>query len=544
MLNDAAPKRPPPPLTSHSSSERSVPFPPPLQPPEQKSLGGSYFTQSPYQGSPASTSTWSAGPPSAHTQSPVSHHQPQTPRDSFPHPPYHIPHSHSHSPVPNTSQPPTPSAQRHLLAHPPTPLYHEPHPHLAREISHGQNGVALNNTHAFAGPIANATPLAPAVQFHRPSPHSQRPPSQGYEHHRTYSSGSIASSHSRETIPSHLFSPEQLRREGLQRQISMDRERSISVSPKTIPRPSPFRSQTLSRRQSLLASANISQIDGEPGYPSQEITPTVTSETRPKAALSRMSTQNLDGIASSRESNTPPVIQHPQDMVSRPTASRNNSVFTLPETTAVKQEDAKSPTPEKSRALKRQASLASRGSISEQPPRKRLKRGEVPLFAQSARPVHRPLRLHRGEPVARKFSHGRAAPTDIRRGSIMPKAPKQETPPTQQIPVDMPATTPANEWKSITNFIPHEDLSRSVCDWIYQEIGTATPPAGGAVFEIEAKIGQIYDVGMARRVRAGVRSEAIFDKDNWGATKFQSTMDVVRIELLFPIFPLNNHTYH
>ena len=114
----------------------------------------------------------------------------------------------------------------------------------------------------------------------------------------------------------------------------------------------------------------------------------------------------------------------------------------------------------------------------------------------------------------------------------MPSVSKQLTPPAQQIPIDMPVTAPANEWKSIINVIPHEDLSRTVCDWIYNEIGTATPPAGGAMFEIEAKIGQIYDVERARRVRAGVRSEAIFDKDNWGATRFESTMDVVRIELL------------
>ena len=80
---------------------------------------------------------------------------------------------------------------------------------------------------------------------------------------------------------------------------------------------------------------------------------------------------------------------------------------------------------------------------------------------------------------------------------------------------------------SITNLIPYEDLTRSVCGWIVRTIGHAETPSGGAVFEIEAKIGEICAIDDGERINLPVDTETIFNKDKFRATKFESTMNVV-----------------
>ena len=55
----------------------------------------------------------------------------------------------------------------------------------------------------------------------------------------------------------------------------------------------------------------------------------------------------------------------------------------------------------------------------------------------------------------------------------------------------------------------------------------ATPPAGGAVFEIEAKIGEIIDVQEGMRIKLPVTTESVFDHDRWGRAKFESSMNMV-----------------
>jgi hypothetical protein len=80
---------------------------------------------------------------------------------------------------------------------------------------------------------------------------------------------------------------------------------------------------------------------------------------------------------------------------------------------------------------------------------------------------------------------------------------------------------------SIMNIIPYEDLTRSVCQWIVGTIGNAETPSGGAVFEIEAKIGEICAADDGERINLPVSTETIFNKDKFRATKFESTMNVV-----------------
>jgi hypothetical protein len=98
----------------------------------------------------------------------------------------------------------------------------------------------------------------------------------------------------------------------------------------------------------------------------------------------------------------------------------------------------------------------------------------------------------------------------------------QVTPVTSTPPVEVP-------WEpSITNVTPHEDLTRRMCDWIYSVIGEARPPPGGAMFEIEAKLGCIFDEHASHRLTLPVETETWFSRDRYrGKTSFQSSMNMV-----------------
>ncbi len=80
---------------------------------------------------------------------------------------------------------------------------------------------------------------------------------------------------------------------------------------------------------------------------------------------------------------------------------------------------------------------------------------------------------------------------------------------------------------------PYEELTRYLSDMIYNTIGNAEPPAGGAVFEIEAKLGEIHNMEEGRRIRLPVITETIFDKNGFGPpTRFESSMNVVSLSRL------------
>jgi hypothetical protein len=170
--------------------------------------------------------------------------------------------------------------------------------------------------------------------------------------------------------------------------------------------------------------------------------------------------------------------------------------------------------------LKRTASAVSATSAASQP-RKRLRRDEIPIFARSAR--QGPLKLSKDSTVT----------------SVKPPTPNR--PPLKKEPnvngnaaPPGPSTGPtALPWEpSITNVIPYEDLTRHISDWIVGTIDKENAPAGGAMFEIEAKIGEIHDLEEGRRLSLPVGCETIFLKDRWRRTKFESSMDQAQHKLL------------
>ena len=85
-------------------------------------------------------------------------------------------------------------------------------------------------------------------------------------------------------------------------------------------------------------------------------------------------------------------------------------------------------------------------------------------------------------------------------------------------------TGPLGAWEpSITNIIPYEDLVKTVSDWLYGAVvvrsDVGVGPAGGgtgggAVLEIEAKIGQLIDKHTNDRLSLPVLNECVVNKSD------------------------------
>jgi mRNA capping enzyme, beta chain len=108
--------------------------------------------------------------------------------------------------------------------------------------------------------------------------------------------------------------------------------------------------------------------------------------------------------------------------------------------------------------------------------------------------------------------------------------------PTQAMPVVATAPAEPSDWEpSIMGSTPYEELTRYICDMIFNTIGNADPPTGGAVFEIEAKLGEIHNIEEGRRLKLPVMTETVFDKNSFGPpTRFESSMNVVSPFCPFP----------
>lgn len=86
---------------------------------------------------------------------------------------------------------------------------------------------------------------------------------------------------------------------------------------------------------------------------------------------------------------------------------------------------------------------------------------------------------------------------------------------------------------SIGNTEPHEELTRSIADFLWREVimRYETQPAdevSGTMIEIEAKIGQIIDRNTNARVNLPVSTETVMVNDNRCPIQFKSSMTEVR----------------
>ena len=101
--------------------------------------------------------------------------------------------------------------------------------------------------------------------------------------------------------------------------------------------------------------------------------------------------------------------------------------------------------------------------------------------------------------------------------------------------------TSLGPWEpSITGKMPHEEVTKLVCDFLFEQVvvrkDIGAGPAGGtaigqgAILEIEAKLGQIIDRNRGERLRLPVLTECVISKDDSSIrTAFESSMTLVII---------------
>ena len=546
--NDASTvKQPPQPPRLHTpqssfdrSAERATPYDvypdrPPSYPPSSLSrsqTGGYFASPSPAQNS---ASTPSATSQSIYGQSPGPHGHLYTPRDSA-HPQTSYPPQHFPSP---SGPPTTPGTTPYYQAqnqqsvygnsYPPTAAV--PRPPTRDDLNHA-NGLTHAAPRQMSPPAFThqtpVTPLGPPAVYHRPSPQAQRPLSQGYDHYRRSSVTSIGSSHSRDYTAHPMSQPEPSRAGSVQRaylgdeERQRERERSLeSVSPKTIPRPTPQRQ-----------SASYSQepvIDTQPpGPPSQ----TFPNSAYPHAANDK----SMEGVSNTAAIPSSRLGENYAHSTSSSGPSPSHAVTNVtPQSSHSSLPAQPSPSVNKQSGLKRSNSILSTPPASAMPPRKRPRRDEIPIFAQSAR---------RGKAI-RFDTHG---PTPRpQRNSPAPKPERNSPAPKREAEkahvtngqgstfglYEAYAPLAPGKEPSITNEIPHEDLVRQICDWIANHLAGKTPPTKDSQFEVEAKLGAIVDQGTDDRVALPVLTEAIIDKSMLGPIRFASTMDEVGVFFSF-----------
>ncbi|OQE87110.1 hypothetical protein PENNAL_c0020G08033 [Penicillium nalgiovense] len=121
--------------------------------------------------------------------------------------------------------------------------------------------------------------------------------------------------------------------------------------------------------------------------------------------------------------------------------------------------------------------------------------------------------------------------------------PRAQAPPAPSAP---PLRPPSNSqaigslgpWEpSITGFIPHEELTKTLCDFLFQHVvmrnDVDARPAGsaaagqGTIIEIEAKLGHIIDMDSRDRIHLPILTESVLNRENARVrTSFESKMTV------------------
>ena len=294
-----------------------------------------------------------------------------------------------------------------------------------------------------------------------------------------------------------------------------EREQSLeSVSPKTIPRPTP-------QRHSASYSQEPPVDTRPPPHPSQPHLHPHAHQVQPTSQMAIDKSMDGHPQHTAEFSSRPSEHHEHSTMSSGPNSAPRTRNSVTPQSVHSSLPAQPSPPLNKQPSLKRSNSILSTPPSSAMPPRKRLRRDEIPIFARSAR---------RGKPI--RFSH---QGPNIRTSRKSPApAPKRED---DMLPVTngqasmyglTELTVPSKPCKepSITNLVPYDDIVRKVCDWIALTASKKMPPPGSK-FELEAKLGRILDQDTSERIRLPVLNEAILDRSCFGAIRFVSTMTEV-----------------
>lgn len=515
---------------SDASSARPTPYPygPPSQILDSRAHGGgsagtggngSYFAiHSPHPNTSTSASTPSAGPHSAYAQSPGSFMGPYTPRENISiantataaHGATFVSPTPTHQPIP-----PTPSSIHQHNYSRSTSYNNSSHPHNHAQFQSPppqMNGLPPSAAR-HSSPIHQfqsqpATPLGPPIHYPKASPQSYRPPSQGHESHlRRASQSSISSVLSNRDYPQYPPPlPAQLPRrsstQGSYGYDSRDRERSISVSPKTIPKPPPQRGHDPPRNLSHDRTSNPS-----------------VSEPVTRPPVSHQNSLELQP-ASTPDSQFPP--PNPA-MYNSPQASRSSEQPMQQPYESMASSNDVAVVSHQHASLKRRASHLS--DTVTKPPQKKPRRDEIPVWARLARnpEKQKPLRFVEGRaarnPPPQQPAPSQTAPTQPPHREPPLPLPKSNGNSIVPKPIDLPQSDQPN----IANRVQFDILTPTICEWVLQFIGRADPPPGSK-FEIEAKVGVIIRNDTDSRLEPMVWTEAVLTEQAVHNTKFHSGM--------------------
>lgn len=646
----------PPPSSYHGYPQARPAQPPPIHPPNDfRSPGGPTpysAAHSPYQQtSPSSHSTSQYPFPLAPAQSPAQaqarHYPPRQghpspvgtgyqsygPQAATPYTPTAIapgspPYSHHQRPQSSHSATTPTSAQSQA----PGPYNHRESP-----FATPSQGSSSTHSHPYQHHQSQpATPLGPPVGFSRASTGLSRETSTSYDHQRNHSGGSYPYSQAAAPSPiSQLYGPSVASPVAYGPRHSLpdihdhltqeDRERSLSVSPKTrLPSQTmmeplevtqrarePWMAQVTPAKRKMTTEDSPDQqrppvhaFGDRSTYDNQKQQPTLADGSIMNGTMNRphvneqhgdlhsmpsgerlthintfspTMTPGADSVLTTRETSRPGSRGQPNSASSSVTPSLQQPSTPRHQSNRQTPTSQTSPTPPASQntasafappappkmamqhsTIKQEAgvSIAS-ASSPEQPSRKRPRHDEPPIFARkasrgnpllpnkrpsvpkSATPVKQELSLKQepmeAKPPAALISSSTAL-KDSTNGNAMPS---HDVP----LPKGQPELGdhgPLGPWESsiLGSVIPYEDLTRTISDWLFQQVVTredvGTGPAGGgpglgAILEIEAKIGQIIDLNRGERLRLPVLTECVISQSDPSIrTKFESSMTEVR----------------
>lgn len=201
-----------------------------------------------------------------------------------------------------------------------------------------------------------------------------------------------------------------------------------------------------------------------------------------------------------------------------------------------------------------------------QPPKaKRRRYNEPPIYAQrSVRTKGRCPVIPNPQPPIPKHARGSGQdPWASRRQSLASTAGSTTTartartpgpavpPPSTNGPLQLPAVAAAaaaapraqqqgslGPWEpSITGFIPFEEITKQLCDFLFQHVVMRTDVGAGAagsaavgqgaVIEIEAKLGHLMDMDRRERLVLPILTEGVINRESRLRTSFESNMTVV-----------------
>jgi mRNA capping enzyme, beta chain len=107
---------------------------------------------------------------------------------------------------------------------------------------------------------------------------------------------------------------------------------------------------------------------------------------------------------------------------------------------------------------------------------------------------------------------------------------------------------------SITGVFPHEEITKVICDFLFQQVvirrdigagaAGATATGQGAILEVEAKLGQLVDRDRGGRLHLPVLTECVLSKEDSGIrTSFESSMTLASfsdflLDFVAVFFPL------